>query len=77
MLFRQVLDYAADTQRLPRRNFSDKGLEDGAASELRRTVAIVKQKLADLGRQARPPWCSDEKAAALAAWVALAARPRA
>jgi hypothetical protein len=43
-----------------------------ARSALRRSEAKLKETLAALGKEIGRPWRADEKAAALAAWVALA-----
>ncbi len=65
VLFRRVLEEAAAAMRLRCRGMSD------PASEIGRTRAEITRNLARLGRAAGPPWRSDEKAAATAAWIAL------
>ena len=69
VLFRRVLDLAADTNGLKRRTFSDRDLDRIAATELACESAEVKRKLHDLGRSLAPPWRTDEKQAATAAWL--------
>jgi hypothetical protein len=67
VLFRRVLDLAADSNKLKRRTFPDRDFDDLIRTELGR----AKQKLNDVGRSLPPPWRSDEKQAATAAWLAL------
>jgi hypothetical protein len=51
-------------------------LDEIAAAELKRPLAGVKNQLAEMGRIAGSPWRADEKAAATAAWLALAGRAK-
>ena len=69
VLFRRVLDLAADANGLKRRTFSDRELDQIAATELGAESAGVKRKLNDLGHTLAPPWRADEKQAATAAWL--------
>jgi hypothetical protein len=71
VLFRRVLDLAADANGLRRRTFSDREFEELAKTELGAQHAVVKGKLNDLGRSLAPPWRTDEKQAATAAWLVL------
>jgi hypothetical protein len=71
ILFRRVLELAAEARGLSRRTFSDRELEKTATSELKLSPALIKQALSDLGRSLDPPWRADEKSAALAAWLML------
>ena len=71
VLFRRVLDLAADANGLKRRTFSDREFEELAKTELGAQHAVVKGKLNDLGRSLAPPWRTDEKQAATAAWLVL------
>jgi hypothetical protein len=71
VLFRRVLDLAADANKLEWRTFSDRELDQIAANELGAESAGVKRKLSDLGRSLAPPWRADEKQAATAAWLVL------
>ena len=75
VLFRRVLDLAAEANGLKWRTFPDRELDQTAASELGAQSAGVKRKLNDLGRTLDPPWRADEKQAATAAWLVLH-RPR-
>jgi hypothetical protein len=71
VLFRRVLDLAADANGLSRRTFSDREFEELAKTELGARHGVVKGKLNDLGRSLAPPWRTDEKQAAIAAWLVL------
>jgi hypothetical protein len=71
VLFRRVLDAAADANKLKRRTFWDPELDQIAAPELGADSAAVKRKLNNLGRTVAPPWRADEKLAATAAWLVL------
>lgn len=76
ILFRHVLEFAAEVHGLPTRTFPDRELEKLATSELKLSPASIKQALSDLGRALDPPWRSDEKQAATAAWMMLSDRRR-
>ena len=71
VLFRQVLDLAADANRVKRRSFSDRDFDELTAPEL---GTGIKQKLNNLGRSLPAPWRTDEKQAATAAWLVLHGR---
>jgi hypothetical protein len=71
VLFRRVLDEAADANGLKRRTFSDRDLDKTSAAELGPASNALKRRLNDLGRTLPPPWRADEKQAATAAWLAL------
>ncbi len=71
ILFRRVLELAAEAHGLPTRTFPDRELEKAATSELKLSPAAIKQALSILGRSLDPPWRADEKSAALAAWLTL------
>src|SRR5881394_3971395 len=61
LLFRRVLELAAERNGLPTRTFADGELETIASSELNVARAAIKQTLKDLGRSLDPPWRTDEK----------------
>ncbi len=65
VLFRRVLEVAAKANRCPFRSFMD------PAAELKRGRKEIQKVLTALGKTAGTPWRSDEKAAAMAAWVVL------
>jgi hypothetical protein len=73
LLFRRVLDLAADASGLKRRIFPDRELDQIATTELGLQSADLKRKLNDLGRLLEAPWRADEKQAATAAWLLLPA----
>ena len=76
VLFRRVLDLAAEANHLSRRTFSDREFEELTQGELGARSATLKKKLNDLGRSLPPPWRTDEKQAATAAWLVLHGRPK-
>jgi hypothetical protein len=71
LLFRQVLDLAADTNNIKRRTFPDRDFDSLAAIELGNSRADISRKISALGRALPPPWRADEKQAATAAWLVL------
>ena len=71
ILFRRVLELAAERNGLPTRAFADGELEKIASSELGISLQLIKQTLQNLGRSLEPPWRADEKLSALAAWLML------
>lgn len=76
VLFREVLEVAARANDLPSRRFDERGLDAASELELKRPIAEIKAHLAEMGRSAGSPWRTDEKAAATAAWLVLAAHRR-
>ena len=74
VLFRRVLDLAADANGLKSRTFPDREFADLVAIELGPANVAIKRKLNDLGRSVPPPWRTDEKQAATAAWLVLHGR---
>jgi hypothetical protein len=76
VLFRHVLDLAADANGVRRRTFPDRDFEEVTKIELGPQSAGIKKKLNDLGRTLSPPWRTDEKQAATAAWLVLHGRPK-
>ena len=71
ILFRRVLEMAAGRHNLRSRSFSDRGFEQLAASELAKTSSQLQLVMAAVGRSAGRPWRTDERAAAMAAWLML------
>ena len=71
VLFRRVLDQAAEANGLKWRAFADKQIDQISAAELGSKAASVRQKLNEMGRVLAPPWRADEKQAATAAWLVL------
>ncbi|HTD28654.1 MAG TPA: hypothetical protein VK660_04635 [Xanthomonadaceae bacterium] len=74
VLFRHVWEVAADTIGTPWTAFPEKGFEALASQRLGIPVETVRERLTEFGRTAGRPWRSDEKAAAMAAWLAIASR---
>ena len=71
VLFRHVWQVAAEAVDLPWVAFSEKGFEQAAAARLGLSAGALTEQIAELGRQVGRPWRADEKAAAMAAWIAL------
>lgn len=69
LLFRQVLEFAAQANKLPYRTFVEKSLQTQAAAELGCTTPQLNMRLASMGRSAGPPWRTDQRVAATAAWL--------
>ena len=76
VLFRHVLDLAADANGLKKRTFADRDFDEVTKIELGAQCATLKRKLSELGRTLAPPWRTDEKQAATAAWLVLHGRSR-
>jgi hypothetical protein len=71
VLFRRVWQLAAETIGMPSMAFPEKGIEAQAAADLQLPVSAVRSQLAEFGYAMGRPWRADEKAAAMAAWIAL------
>ena len=76
VLFRRVLDLAADANGLKKRTFPDRDFEEVTKIELGAQSATLKRRLTELGRTLSPPWRTDEKQAATAAWLVLHGHPK-
>jgi hypothetical protein len=72
VLFRRVLETAAAANKLRCERYPEDDLEILAASRLGLPVAAIKSRIAQFGKQMGRPWRADEKAAAIAAWLASA-----
>jgi hypothetical protein len=77
VLFRHVLELAAENNGIRYRTFEEQKLKTLAAAELRIPGADLEQRLVALGRAIGRPWRADEKAAAASAWLAFGARQKA
>lgn len=75
VLFRHVWQVAARSLGLPITAFGEKELAASAEALLGLPGGVIRQRLAGMGRAAGRPWRSDEKAAALSAWIAIVAAP--
>jgi hypothetical protein len=71
-LFRTVLERALCDRQVRCSVLVDKGLTDAARKQLRRSDAQIQRALTAFGTALGRPWRAEEKAAALAAWMALA-----
>ncbi len=70
-LFREVLEAALRAHGLGCLVIVERQLYNVATARLRRTETELKLYIAELGRGVGGPWRSEEKTAALAAWLAL------
>jgi hypothetical protein len=70
VLFRRVWQIAAEAVGIPSTAFPQKGFEAFAANRLGLSIDALRERLADLGHAVGRPWRADEKAAAIAAWLA-------
>jgi hypothetical protein len=70
-LFRTILEDAFRAHGISCATFLEKNAYAAAATALDKTVAETKRTIADLGDSHEGSWRSEEKLAALAAWVAL------
>jgi len=70
-LFRTALERATRTARLPCTTLVERSLYDTAATRLKRSPDALRRAVTDLGGSLEGPWRADEKAATLAAWLAL------
>lgn len=70
-LFRTALERAARAARLPHTTLVERALYETAATRLKRSPVALKRAVKDLGGAFGGPWRADEKAATLAAWLAL------
>lgn len=71
-LFRSALERAARQRGLKSRVVRERDLTATAVAELRRAKTAIARAVVALGRAAGKPWRSQEKAAAVAAWMLLA-----
>ena len=72
-LFREALLHAAAKCKLKMTALRERELLARASSALNMRAPILLRRIADLGKTLGPPWSQDEKFAALAAWLSLAA----
>lgn len=70
-LFRTALERAARAARLPCATLVERTLYETAATRLKRSPDALRRAVKELGVALGGPWRADEKAATLAAWVAL------
>lgn len=72
-LYRQAIVQACEHCRLPLLKIREKEALVFAQSALRLSADQITRQLMAMGRALGPPWTQDQKLAALAAWVSLAA----
>jgi len=70
-MYRDVLRSGCEGASIEVVGFRERELEATAARRLHLAPAVVRTRLAALGKPLGPPWTQDEKLAALAAWLAL------
>ncbi len=73
-LFRTVVEEALTRRGVKTIFMLEQGLLAEGARALKKPGAALKGELTAMGRQVGGPWRSDQKSAALAAWLVLAAR---
>ena len=71
-LFPRALAAAAKTLRVPATTIVESEVFTSAAAKLGKSPDAIKIAVAELGRSIGKPWSAEEKAAAAAAWIALA-----
>jgi hypothetical protein len=71
-LFPHALAAAAKTLHIPATTIVESEVFASAAARLGKTPDAIKIAVAELGRAIGKPWSAEEKAAAAAAWIALA-----
>jgi hypothetical protein len=76
-LFRDALAAAGEENGWTITRVKEKEAYAAAAAALRVPAEELQARLKELGRSLGPPWTQDQKLAAVAAWLALAASPRA
>lgn len=72
VLFRRILERAAEQNGLGWRAFREKGLKELASETLGVSSKVIEETVAQFGRVLGRPWRADEKAASIGAWLALA-----
>ena len=71
VLFRHVLELGAKANGVKCRAFSDRDFDKAATAGVSKDYAKIKQRLENLRHSVSPPWRTDEKQAAMAAWMVL------
>ena len=72
-LFPQSLAAAAKTLRIPAVTLVESEVFTTAAAKLAKSPDAIKLAVTEMGRDVGKPWSAEEKAAAAAAWITLAA----
>lgn len=71
-LFRRVVEQALEKAGLTWTVWRERDLHAAASTRLARSEGELRRALVDLGRGLHGPWRAEQKAAALAAWLAVA-----
>ena len=71
VLFRKVLQAGATANNVPCAAFPERQIESIAIAQLGLSSGNLRARLAEFGHQLGRPWRADEKASAIAAWLAL------
>jgi hypothetical protein len=71
LVFRRVWEVAARENGLTLAIYSDRSLMEEAPAKLKLSAVEINRVLSALGQSIGPPWRSDEKLAATAAWLTL------
>lgn len=71
VLFRKVLEAGAMANNMRYLTFPEREIENVAIARLGLPSAELRARLAEFGQQLGRPWRADEKASAIAAWLAL------
>ena len=71
ILYREALREAATAEGLPSPFLIERTAHAEAARNLRLSTPELERRLKELGRPVGPPWRTDERAAALVAWMVL------
>lgn len=74
--FRRTFREACERLAIHVTEFRERELDEHAKAVFGRAGAPLRRKIANLGKSLGPPWTQDQKAAALAAWMVLAAGPQ-
>jgi len=69
--FRQAFREACVSLKIPVTGIRERDLDEQAKAVFGKEAALLKKRIAGLGKVLGPPWTTDEKSAALAALVAL------
>ena len=71
ILFRRVLEFAAEANSINYRSFAEKTFLTQATAERRVSPSQLSKHLKLIGQSAGPPWRAEQRTAAVAAWLML------
>ncbi len=71
--FRRIFREACERLKIRVTGFRERELDERAKAVFGRAAAPLRRKITKLGKSLGPPWTQDQKTAALAAWMVLAA----